>query len=270
MGKIELKEVEQVKDKVLDMTHKGTGYFFKNVLFVILILLCCYIFTNPTIIMNPSQFIKNFDRSSVYSVAILAIIVIGVFQLGKSILRDNKEALDKQDKEKIKQEHKEHAEEIQKRIHRNPNISMVLKDMLINLNASRATVCEMHNGTNTLAGVPFVHISMTYEEISNEVQYSAEDYNAINMSRMPFISKHFESGSWIGSTDEIMREDKYLATKLKCNGDEYMGFAVMHGKNSVLGVLTVSFSDKEKHPTKTEISRELMKASQRLSVLLDK
>jgi hypothetical protein len=142
--------------------------------------------------------------------------------------------------------------------------------VLINLNASRATVCEMHNGTNTLAGVPFVHVSMTYEEISNEVQYSSEDYNYINMSRMPFISKHFEGGSWIGSTDEIEKEDRYLASKLKSNNDNYMAFALIHGKSSVLGVLTIAFADKEKHPSKTDISRELMKASQKLSILLDR
>lgn len=270
MGKFDLKETETLKDKVIETSRRGIGYFIKNVLLVLLILIGCYIFTNPEIIMNPSKFIENFDRSSIFSVAILAIIVIGIFQLGRSILHDNKIAQDISNKEKLTQESKEHANEINKRIYRNPNISMVLKDLLINLNGSRATVCEMHNGTNTLAGVPFVHVSMTYEEISNEVQYSAEDYNAINMSRMPFISKHYYSGSWIGSTDEIMKEDKYLATKLKCNGDEYMGFAVMYGKNSVLGVLTIAFTDKDKHPSKTDISRELMKASQKLSVLLDK
>lgn len=270
MKKIDFKDIETVKDKVVNTSAKGLSYFFKNALLVILVLLGCYIFTNPEIIMNPSGFVKNFDRSSIYSVITLLIIILGLFQLGRSILHDNRMAQDVLDKEKTKQEYKEHADEINKRIHRNPAISMILKDMLINLNASRATVCEMHNGTNTLAGVPFVHVSMTYEEISNEVKYSAEDYSAINMSRMPFISKHFDAGSWIGSTDEIMREDKYLATKLKCNGDEYMGFAVMHGNNSILGVLTIAFPNKDVHPTKTEISRELMKASQKLSVLLDK
>ena len=270
MGKFNMKEAEGLKEKVIEASNKGICYFLKNTLLVLLILVGCYIFTNPNIIMNPSEFVKNFDRSSIYSVVILSIIVISIFRLGKSILYDDGVTQDAADKEKFIRARKEHAEEINKRILRNPDISMVLKDLLINLNGSRATVCEMHNGTNTLAGVPFVHVSMTYEEISHEVHYSAEDYNAINMSRMPFISKHFEDGSWIGETDEIMKEDKYLATKLKCNGDEYIGFAIMHGKNSILGVLTIAFPDKDNHPTKTEISRELMTASQKLSILLDK
>lgn len=270
MGKFDFKEAEQLKDKVVNTSRKGFSYFFKNVLLILLILAGCYIFTNPEIVMNPRAFAENFDRSSIFSVFILAMIIIGVFQLGRSILKDNRLATDTFNEEKKEQAVQEHTKEINKRVQRSPEIAMVLKDMLINLNASRATVCEMHNGTNTLAGVPFVHVSMTYEEISSEVQYSAEDYNAINMSRMPFIAKHFDSGSWIGSTDEIEKEDRYLASKLKSNNDQYMGFAIMHGKSNILGVLTIAFPDKEKHPSKTEISRELMKASQKLSILLDK
>lgn len=270
MGKFDLKDTEQIKDKVVNATHRGPGYFFKNALLIILIFLGCYIFTNPDIIMNPRSFFENFDRSSIFSVCVLAVIIMGIFQLGKSIMQENRETTDLKNIEKIKQDREEHNQEIIKRVHRNPEISMVLKDILINLNASRSTVCEMHNGTNTLAGVPFVHVSMTYEEISSEVQYSSEDYNCINMSRMPFISRHFEGGSWIGSTDEIEKEDKYLASKLKSNNDNYMAFALIHGKSSVLGVLTIAFTEKDKHPSKTEISRELMKASQKLSILLDK
>lgn len=269
MGKINFKETEELKDKVVNASARGFGYFIKNILLIILIFLGCYIFTNPDIIMNPIRFFENFDRSSIYTMCILAFIVIGVFQLGRSILYDNKMVQSELSKEKIKAS-KEHNEEITKRIRRNPEISMILKDLLINLNATRSTVCEMHNGTNTLAGVPFVHLSMNYEEISNEVKYSYEDYNAINMSRLPFISKHFDDGSWIGSVSEIEKDDKFLAYKLRSNKDEYLAFAVIYGKTNILGILTIAFTNEKIHPTKTEISRELMKASQKLSILLDK
>ena len=116
MGKFDMKEAEGLKDKVIEASHKGIGYFLKNVLLLLLILVGCYIFTNPDIIMNPSKFVENFDRSSIYSVAVLAIIVIGIFQLGRSILHDNRIAQDVFDKEKVKQERKEHVDEINKRI----------------------------------------------------------------------------------------------------------------------------------------------------------
>lgn len=269
MGKMNFKEGEEIKDKVINASERGFGYFIKNILLIFLIFLGCYIFTNPDIIMNPSRFFENFDRSSVYAMCILAFIVIGVFQLGRSILYDNKMVQSELGKEKVKAT-KEHNAEIVKRIRRNPDISLILKDLLINLNASRSTVCEMHNGTNTLAGVPFVHLSMNYEEISNEVEYSYEDYNAINMSRLPFISKHFDDGSWIGSVTEIEKDDKFLAIKLRSNKDNYLAFAVIYGKTNILGILTIAFTDEKNHPSKTEISRELMKASQKLSILLDK
>ena len=75
---------------------------------------------------------------------------------------------------------------------KNPQISMILKDLLINLNGSRATVCEIHNGTNTLAGIPFIHLTMTFEEISSEDEYSRDDYNGLNMSRIPFMMRSFK------------------------------------------------------------------------------
>ena len=87
MGKFDLKEAEQLKDKVVNATHKGAGYFFKNALLIILVFLGCYIFTNPDIIMNPRAFFENFDRSSIFSVCVLAIIIIGIFrQIGYKIV----------------------------------------------------------------------------------------------------------------------------------------------------------------------------------------
>ena len=110
---------------------------------------------------------------------------------------------------------------------------------------------------------------MTFEEISNEVQYSREDYIGLNMSRIPFVSKHWDNGLWIGSTDDIEKEDKFLATKLKANDDNYMGFMMIHGKHDVLGILTVAFKDKYIHPNKQTIIKEMMKATQKISSLLD-
>lgn len=268
--KQDIKQIEEVKDKIIGSSSKGFKYFFKNALLVILIFLGCWIFTNPEIIMNPSEFFSNLDRSSIYSIAILFLIVFGVFQISKSILKENRELLSEEESQRAANVRRKHNEDAFKRMKNNPQISMVLKDILINLNASRSTVCEIHNGTNTLAGVPFIHLTMTFEEISNEVQYSREDYIGLNMSRIPFIAKHWENGVWVGTTDNIEKEDKFLATKLKSNNDNYMGFILVHGKEEPLAVLTVAFTDKDEHPTKDAITKELIKASQKIGNLLDK
>lgn len=268
--KHDIKQIEDVKNKIIDDSSRGFKYFIKNALLVILIFLGCWIFTNPDIIMNPSAFVENFDRSSIFSIAVLFFIIVGIFQIGKSMLKENREIISEEERQRMNKARRQHNLDAFKRMQNNPNISMILKDILINLNASRSTVCEIHNGTNTLAGVPFIHLTMTFEEISNEVQYSREDYINLNMSRIPFIAKHWENGVWVGPTDNIEKEDKFLATKLKSNNDNYMGFILVHGKEEPLAVLTVAFTDKDEHPTKDIITKELIKASQKIGNLLDK
>ncbi len=266
----DLKQVEEIKDKVVNASDKGFGYFMKNIGLIILIFLGCYIFANPNIIMNPLEFFAEFDRSSVFTFATLFLIIFGIFQLGKSILKENRLLQAEENQQKALEIKKAHNIEAIDRLRKNPEISSILKDILINLNASRSSLCEIHNGTNTLAGVPFVHLTMTAEEISNEVSPSADDYMNLSISRIPFIAAHFNESAWIGPTDKIEKEDRFLAAKLKSNNDNYMGFILIHGKEYPLGMLTVAFKDADNVPTKEYIMRELLKESQKLSALLDK
>ena len=268
--KLNVNETEQMKEKILSSTDKGFSYFIKNATLVILIFLGCWIFTNPEIVTNPAKYVETFDRSSIFSIAILFLIITGIFQLGKSILKENREISNEYQIEQIKETRRKHNEDAFKRMENNPKVSMALKDILINLGATRSTICEIHNGTNTIAGVPFIHITMTFEEISNEVQNSIDEYIGLNMSRIPFIAKHFKQGTWIGSTDDIEKEDKFLSAKLKNNDDNYMAFMIIHGQEEPLGILTVAWKDPEDHPDKELIIAEMSKATQKISTLLDK
>ena len=264
------KQVKEIKEDVIKTSEKGFKYFMKNAGLVLLIFLGCYIFTNPDIIRNPAEFFANFDRSSVFSFAILFFIIFGIFQLGKSILKENRELESEENKQKMLDSKKEHTIEAVDRLRRSPEISGILKDVLINLNATRSSLCEIHNGTNTLAGVPFMHLTMTAEEISDEVVPSADDYMSLNLSRIPFIARHFDDPYWIGSTKEIAKEDRFLASKLTANNDNYMGFVLIHGRHYPLGILTVAFKDLEDIPEKEKIMKEMLKESQKLSIILDK
>lgn len=268
MGNLNLNQAEDMKNKLIKSASKGSGHFFKNLLLISLVLLLVYIVTTPALLMNPKEYFANFDISSLYVFVAVVFIISGIFQLGRSIFASGAEDLSKEKKEQEELMMEQHKADIRKRINLGPEISSILKDVLINLNATRSTVCEMHNGTNSLGGVPFIYLSMNYEEISKEVEYSSEDFNNINMSRLPFIGQHFDKGSWIGSVEEIEQSDKFLATRLKLNGDNYLAFAVIYGKRSVLGVLTIAWKDE--HPNKFEINQQLLRASQRLSILLDK
>ena len=268
--KLGINETSQIKDKILLTADRGFNYFIKNAALVILIFLGCWIFTNPEIIINPAKYFETFNRSSIFSIAILFMIIIGIFQIGKSILKENREIIKEEQVAEVKRTRQQHNADAFRRMENNPKIAIVLKDVLINLGATRSTICEIHNGTNTIAGVPFIHLTMTFEEISNEVQYSRDDYIGLNMSRIPFIAKHFAQGTWVGSTDDIEKEDKFLASKLKGNDDNYMAFMVIYGQDAPLGVLTVAFKEKDEHPKKEIIIAEMSKAAQKISTLLDK
>lgn len=264
------KQVKEIKEQVIKTSEKGFKYFLKNAGLIILIFLGCYIFTNPDIIRNPAEFFSNFDRSSIFSFATLFMIVFGIFQLGKSILKENRELQTEETNRKMLDSKKEHTIEAVDRLRRSPEISGILKDVLINLNCTRSSLCEIHNGTNTLAGVPFMHLTMTAEEISDEVVPSADDYMSLNLSRIPFIARHFDDPYWIGSTKDIAKEDRFLASKLTSNNDNYMGFVLIHGRQYPLGILTVAFKDLDDIPSKDKIMKEMLKESQKLSILLDK
>lgn len=266
----DIKQVEEIRDKVLNTSERGFGYFMKNAGLIFLIFLCCYIFANPSIIINPAEFFSGFDRSSIFSLVMLFMIVFGIFQLSRSLIKEHRELQAEENHQKTLEINRVHNIEAINRLRKNPEISSILKDLLINLNATRSSVCEIHNGTNTLAGVPFVHLTMTAEESSNEVTPSAGDYMNLNISRIPFIADHFNDGSWVGSTDAIEKEDRFLGAKLKANDDNYMGFILIHGNECPLGMLTVAFKDADNVPSKEQIMKELIQHSQKLALLLDK
>ena len=122
--KLSVKETQEMKDKILSTTDNGFKYFLKNAALVILIFLGCWIFTNPEIIINPAQHLETFDRSSIFSIAVLFMIIIGIFQLGKSILKENREIIKEEQIETVKKSRIQHNEDAFKRMENNPKIEI--------------------------------------------------------------------------------------------------------------------------------------------------
>lgn len=273
------KEIKEIKDNLITSSSKGFGLFFKNILMIILISLIMFICANPNIIMHPENFIKDFNGNIFYTIGILFILICAAYQLGISINKDaglnNKANIIKEIKsaeedlkafEKVK-----HDMLIQKRIQNGPIIRNELKDLLLKLGADRASICEMHNGTNSLAGVPFLYLDMTYEEKSNDIEYYiSEDFHNFNLTRYPFMATHVNNGTWIGSWEDVLAEDEHLALKLKLGECRYGAWIVLRGSHSFIGFLWVTFKDKDDHPDKATIMSALMSSAQVLSPLLDK
>ena len=100
--KLSIEETTKIKEQVVENSKKGFPYFLKNILLVLLLFFGAYIFTNPTIIMNPAEYVSNFDRSSIFSLIVLFCMVAGAYQLARSILKENRELTSDEQKQKEK------------------------------------------------------------------------------------------------------------------------------------------------------------------------
>lgn len=273
-----MKDINSLKDELAKASTKGFGYFMKNVGMVILIVLAMYILTNPDILTNPAEFFRNVSKDSLWVVLVLFFIVSAFYQLSKSVQeekrKDYKEERIDDVEEAIKRSdeatRKHHAELVQKRFEISPLISNELKRLLIALDADRAAILEMHNGTNNSSGLPFIYGDMAYEEISPNVGYASDEFKNFNLAKLPFVSLHYNEKTWIGSVDEVGKDDPYFAAKLRVVEVNFGAFVVLEGINGPVGFLTLFFKDEKKHPTKARIIAELNHSSQILSTLLDK
>lgn len=270
-----IRDIKDVKDQVIKTSSKGFKYYFKNVALVTLIAIAIYIMSNPGIIINPAEFIASFTNTSIWGLFIVFLLSGGIYQIAKSLsnethLTDTAKAY----KNFVEAEHKEqdkvHNNLVNKRFEATAEVSNKLKELIINLGADRVTLCEMHNGTNNLSGLPFVFLSMTSEEISPGYDYISDEFKDFNLAKFPFIAKHFKEGSWIGNIKEIEEEDPYFAAKMKLTKASTLALMILRGKHSPIGVLTVAFNDgNEDIPPKAKIIAEMAQESQVITTILD-
>lgn len=273
------KDITELKNKVIETSSKGFGYFVKNLLLVIFIILGLFVTSNFNVLMNnPAKIFSTFTSNGIWIIGIMLILGCGIYQLASNIYKTNKQESGKELIKDYRQAEKEeraeleeiHTANVLKRIENSPKISMALKDILINLGADRACVAEMHNGTNNLNGLPFIFFDVSYEEVSPNADYVADDFKNFNMVKFPFIANHFNDGTFIGPVEEIEREDKYLGKKFRDAQAEYGAAIVLQGVEGPLGFLTATFVSKDKAPKKAKIIAEMNQAAQIISTLLDK
>lgn len=170
----------------------------------------------------------------------------------------------------VDEETTKHNELARKRMEAGPVVSSVLKDLILDLGATRAVLCEMHNGTNNLNGIPFLYADAVYEEIVRTADYVTDEYKNFNMARYPFIGNHFYDQIWIGTRDDIEAEDPHLAAKLKYTGAEFGALQVIQGLRAPLGFLAVTYDAMaaKNKPSKTLITQKMDIAAQKICMLL--
>ena len=171
----------------------------------------------------------------------------------------------KQNTEKVEQ----HETVLKRRSEIKPKIDLILKNTLEELNADRVFVIEMHNGTNSLSGLPFVYCEMTYETCRKGIMRVDDEYGSVVLSRYSLPYYMNENQTYVGSVDELEELDPKLAHRMRDNGTAYICVANMYSLDSYIGYVGIGYAEGSEPADPEKLKIEVFKLSQRISILLD-
>lgn len=162
----------------------------------------------------------------------------------------------------------QHDESVAKRIQADANIRLMLHRLLHTLNADRAWLIELHNGSKNLSsGLPFLYGDMRIEEVADGIPNVDEEYTDFNLSRYPFISKVFDDGYFFGTTDSMREFDERLYYKFKSNDVNEIALLALYQGDKPLGVLGISFCG-DKQMDASAVGKTIRKCGVQIATLL--
>lgn len=162
----------------------------------------------------------------------------------------------------------EHDKRMMRRQEINTQVNVILNNLLIQSNADRCMILEMHNGTNNIAGLPFVYVDATYSITREGVESVDEDYTNLNMSRFYFFTHIINKEKWGGNVKEVESIDRKYANRLRSNNTEYISVSIIHGNSMPIGFLLVTYTD-TKNINYEMLDKSLHKAGQKVSNILN-
>lgn len=181
-----------------------------------------------------------------------------------------KEAMHEALAENTKQLFEEHEEKMELRKHIKPYVLDILNSTIRDMNAGRAFVIELHNGSNNTAGLPFIHASMTYETVARGIEPIDEDYQNISLTRFVFSEYLHKHDLWYGPIDEFNKLDPKMGGRLKQNGATYLVITTIRSNINEIGYYGFIYYDDENHDCDKKTMEFILHAVQKLSKLLDK
>lgn len=267
MGNVSIKDVKTLKDEFTSSSKKGFLSFLSTIGQYISIVGLVYMLLNTTIILPMLG-----GNISTYILLCIAMLmsVYGTSRYNAKVERENivGEYM-KEQQTQLERNKKEHEKLVKHRVNISPKIDNELKDLLIELKADRVCLCEMHNGTNNLSGLPFLYADMAYEVDGHDIEDVSDEFKNVNLSKYPLIGNHFDEGIFLSSVEEIEKEDPKFALRLRCTGSEYFAGMVINGIENPIGILIVTFNKGDVRPSKVEIIAAMNKTSQVISSLMD-
>ena len=224
------------------------------------------------------RLIKFKDKYGYWNLTKLVLFVafaIAVLLLAKNFgenysFEKQKEAMTEVIEQNNQQMFIEHNEQMQIRCNIKPLVTELLKNTINEMNADRAFVFELHNGSNNTAGLPFIHCTMTYEETARNIEPIDEDYQNLSLTRFSFPEYLHKHDLWFGTVEEFADIDKKLASRMQNNGATYLVITTIRSENSEIGYFGFTYCNNKEHKHDKDMMEFIVHTVQSLSKLLDK
>ena len=224
------------------------------------------------------RLIKFKDKYGYWNLTKLVLFVafaIAVLLLAKNFgenysFERQKEAMTEVIEQNNQQMFIEHNEQMQIRRDIKPLVTDLWKNTLNEMDADRAFIFELHNGSNNTAGLPFIHCTMTYEETARNIEPIDEDYQNLSLTRFSFPEYLHEHDLWFGTVEEFADIDKKLASRMQNNGATYLVITTIRSENSEIGYFGFTYCNNKEHKHDKDMMEFIVHTVQNLSKLLDK
>jgi hypothetical protein len=196
------------------------------------------------------------------AILMIAVFLFFIYYIPASIKVASEEAALKAIKITNQQKEEEHINDIEKRRKIQPQIDATLKSLLISTKADRAFIIELHNGSNNVNGIPFLHGSVTYEKSVDGLEMIDEEYQNLSLSRFEMATYMHENFDFIGSIEKMKTIDKKIASKLGANDVKYIAVSTLHNGKNEWGWFGVMYNRDTDLPTEKELLNKMMITSQ--------
>lgn len=147
-----------------------------------------------------------------------------------------------------------------------PIIRGELKELVYDVDATRACVMEFHNGTSNFSSLGFLYAAMTYEETKEGEPSVSRIYNEISLSLFNISNIMYQSGYWFGSMDDLMLIDPSLAEGISQSGTKWVAALLLESSRE-LGFLILSFNSIPDN--QQEIGRQIRRVGVSIASKLD-
>lgn len=199
------------------------------------------------------------------SIILVALFLFTIFYIPAvtkmTVERATMESIETVDKNKEEL----HIKNLEKRKQMQPQINSSLEALLTSVKADRAFIIELHNGSNNLNGVPFLHGSVTYDKSIEGLENIDEEYQNLSLSRFNMSLYLHKNFNFIGSIDELNKIDKKLASKLQSNEVQYLAIITLHDGINEWGWFGVLYNRSTDIPSEKDILNSLVISSQTIT-----